>query len=108
LIQSEIEAIQSHFIETINDHPVMKSLDFMGFGYDMQRQAQLVRPYNAGMLAAIKKVYCRYISKSRVNSKAYKAASQEAFSTVDSFQASIVSKADQLEALRTKVYSLTA
>jgi hypothetical protein len=104
--RKEIETVLSNHVEEINDHPIMESLNFMGFGYDMQHRAQLVQPFTKGMLSAIKKICCKNFCNCRVNSKAFKEAYVETSKIVEEFQKIIIDKSEELEILREKLKTL--
>jgi hypothetical protein len=105
-IRAKNEILISEFIISVEDNPVMLSLDVPGFCHEMQHMAFLVKPYSHGQLSAIKKIHAKNISNARVNSKAYKEASNTAFPDVDALQSLIIAKQADIQTNLNKVRDL--
>lgn len=106
-IEAAIKEKREKYIAEASEHPVCKSLTKMGFEMDMQHHFYLLRPFSAGQLAAIKRIYAKKLSGARKNSKAYKAVMPDASLAVDEAQAMLEKHHAEIEAMESEIQELT-
>lgn len=101
-IEAEVKQFKISIRTEIEESEVLDSLNSGNFADDMKESALKLQPYSPGQLSIIKKIYTKFVTGARANSKAYNEAKGAAFTVVDAFQERLISASEHLEKMNAK------